>query len=189
MLPVIKMNKNNFQTNVKFKRLDEYLLDAKKQIIYFCKAMYPSYLMRLANDDEVISLIAYANMLADWRYDPNNTASRNTFVNGYAKGFIQQIVRKLKNSKNKCMSVDISEFYDLLDQKQVDDSKNNENKELVSILLKKLPPKKSAIIKDYYIDGKTYEEIGKEHGISKQAVNQNLNRAMKELKRCVNISS
>ena len=179
MIFPVKNFKVGCNSNAKFKQMHEYLLDAKKQISYFCKRFYPSYLVKMINDEDCISIIAYANMLADWRYNPNDKTTRNSFVNFYALCFIKTIIKKL--SKNRNVDIDISEFYSLVDEKAEKYNEQRVNREILELYLSKLSLKHADIVKSRYFDNKNLDEIGAEHNMSKQRVHQIIIKSIKKM--------
>lgn len=180
--------KNGFQVpgnpNAKFSTMEEYIQMARKEVGYFCGGTCSVYRDRISKDEDLISLIVYANMLADWRYDPKvHLCSPGTFRLACAKGTIFKIIKDLyKRSSNK-IEMD-------LDRDYIDEKDSAENtiikKEELGIAIKRvdeLPARSAEIIKRHYLDNEPLVKIGDSMGISRQRVHQILEVSIRELRK------
>jgi RNA polymerase sigma factor (sigma-70 family) len=187
-------------TGMHFDSLDDYLILAKKAISKFAHSMST----RMLKDEDAISTVANAIMMADWRWDENyknNQGTKKTkysYRNQCAIWAIQTYLSKeyQKNKKfNKVYSLDYvveSENNDIVYNK-VKDKKNltpdeiiilKETKEntqqLVDMILNLecISDRQKDYIRLYYIESQTFEAIGKKYGITREAVRQGLNKAI-----------
>lgn len=109
-------------------------------------------------------------------------------INQYISSKINLIKKPKKNKKNidipTATSYDSFEKYDIIDEiedNEIDDNIMLTNKKLTKYI-KELKPKHQIIINKYIIQEKTFAEIAKEIGISKQAVQQQYQCAINKLK-------
>jgi RNA polymerase sigma factor (sigma-70 family) len=186
--------------NIKFDSLDDYLTLAKKAIAKFGHPMS----IKMLKDEDAISAVANALMMADWRWDENyqnNLGTKKTkysYRNQCAIWAIQTYLSKeyQKNKKfDKVYSLDHVMEYDngASAHNIVEDNKNstpedialNEEKlenvqKLVNMILNLecLSDRQKDYIKLYYIESQTFESIGNKYGITREAVRQGLNKAM-----------
>jgi RNA polymerase sigma factor (sigma-70 family) len=185
--------------DVDFLPLSEYLLIAKK-IVSKIGGSNKKYLQ----DDDVISYIANAIMMADWRWDNNYKSKEGRRKSQYAYRNQCGIwaIRTLLSKKMKTQTV-----YSL--EESIDDSdsrtnldfivdKKNENpallvenheyneklkKDIKTLLsLNTLSDKQKKYIDLYYYQNKTLAEIGNMFGLTRESVRQNLVKAIKKLK-------
>jgi hypothetical protein len=159
-------------TNITFDNLDDYLILAKKAISKFSHPMSK----KMLKDEDAISLVANAIMMADWRWDENYQSKQGTkktkysYRNQCAIWAIQTYLSKeyQKNKKyDKIYSLDyVSESEDSIAHNLVEDKKN-------------LTPYEIAIKNElYFLESETFENIGKKYGITREAVRQGLNKAI-----------
>jgi RNA polymerase sigma factor (sigma-70 family) len=186
-------------TNITFDNLDDYLILAKKAISKFSHPMSK----KMLKDEDAISLVANAIMMADWRWDENYQSKQGTkktkysYRNQCAIWAIQTYLSKeyQKNKKyDKIYSLDyVSESEDSIAHNLVEDKKNltpyeiaikNEKEDntsgLVEIILSLdcLSDRQKDYLKLYFLESETFENIGKKYGITREAVRQGLNKAI-----------
>jgi len=70
--------------DVEFESLSSYLEQANRLISHYCKNKNPRAYSVLSNNEDAVSLVAHALMMADWTYDVSNkskngSASKNTY--------------------------------------------------------------------------------------------------------------
>lgn len=191
-------------SEIKFDSLDIYLLLAKKAISKFSSKFYNGLGSKMLKDEEAISSVANAIMMADWRWDidyQNEQGTKKTkysYRNQCALWAIQTHVTKiythrkrLANKKiysldhNKDDSVNIHELvndksekdpgYDLMQKEDDENLKHNIETLLNSSLLS---DRQRDYIKLYFYESYTFEKIGKKYGITREAVRQGLNKAL-----------
>ncbi len=188
----------------KYDSLNVYLDLAKKTINKFapkfiCKEM-------LASSDAV-SDVATAIMYADWRFDPDRegkTGAKKTIYSYRNQCAIWAIKTYISNKyKNKAQySLDYqfnSDNEDKLlnkiqDHKAPDPAVAMLEKENESIVLEAidellnspiLSDKQKDQIKLYYIENQTLSTIGKKYGVSREAIRQNIKRAIDSIKQFI----
>lgn len=189
--------------NINFLSLPEYLLIARK-IVSKIGGPHKKYLQ----DDDVISYIANAIMMADWRWDQNYKSKDGRKKNQYAYRNQCGIwaIRTLLSKKKKTPKI-----YSLEESIKDSDSRNNldfiidkknnnpasiiENNEYnqtlrndIKNLLSSdlLSDKQKEYIELYYYQNKTLAEIGSMFGLTREAVRQNIVKAIKKLKEVMN---
>jgi len=203
-------------SNIKFDSLDTYLLLAKKAISKFGNAMYSGLASKMLRDEEAISSIANAIMMADWRWDENYENEQNTKKTKYSyrnqcaiwaiKTYITKNYEHKQKTKKKVYS---------LDYKSDNDGSNNDASvhELVQnmgccspdeILMASeeedclidtvkelldcpiLTERQRDYIKLYYFENQTFEQIGKKYNITREAVRQGLNKTLETIRSLCN---
>lgn len=163
--------------NTNFLSLSEYLIIARKQIRYFYRHN-PSLAARILKDDEAVSLVASANMMADWRFNPEFGASPKTYRNSCAFGYIKKVAQKLANGSHVSIyDLDISGKPIVANKKSkerepVQHMIEQEELDMVNSCVAKLPPKYAEIVRGHFVQGKTMEELGQEYQISRQRIHQ-----------------
>lgn len=187
--------------------LPVYLNLAKKTINKFA----PSFLSNemLCNPDAV-SDVATAIMYADWRFDPERTGKtgqkktlysyRNQCAIWAIKTYITNKYKDKNNNWHFSLEYDFESEDNtklsatIADHKSIDPLDSIIQKEkiesinyLVDSLLNSdiLSDKQKDQIKLYYIEGNTLAKIGKKYGVSREAVRQNIKRAIDSIKQYV----
>jgi len=188
---------------INFLSLNEYLIMARKIISKMSSGPYKQYL----NTEDVVSYVANALMMADWRWDENYNSKQGRKKNLYsyrnqcAIWAIQTLVTKQKKSKKniKMYSLDDSindtdlrnnlDFIedtscenplDVLEQEETD----NDVKQMVSSILDSdiLSDKNKQYIKMYFFEGLTLEKIGNHFNITREAVRQGINKSLQKIR-------
>lgn len=189
-------------STIKFDDLKTYVLLAKKAISKFGPKFYSGLSAKMLKDEDAISSIANAIMMADWRWDDNRIGlngakkTKYSYRNQCALWAIKTYVSKehKHSKKKKAYSLDyMSEDNDTglhslsadIKCEQPDEIVMNleESENLSSLIdqllsLNSLSDKQKDYIKLYYFDSYTFEEIGKKYGITREAVRQGLNKAL-----------
>lgn len=196
---------------LEFLTLKEYLTLAKKAISKFANNFYDSLSKKMLKDEDAISLVANAIMMADWRWDENYQNQQGTkktkysYRNQCALWAIQTYISKeyKKNKKfDKVFSLDSSvDNNDDLSTGQF--IKDNNSKTPVSIVIEQestdntkqlvdnilslecISDRQKDYIKLYYLESQTFESIGKKYGITREAVRQGLNKAIEKIRSTV----
>ena len=201
-------NKGKTMDNREYLSMGEYISLAKKTINKFAPQFYNGLNKEILNNEDAISDIASAIMYADWRFDPERQGSsgmkktlysyRNQCAIWAIKTFI---TNKYKRKSKDQMSLDFS-ISDNEDKSVYHESvKDKKQLNPLDILIDKEEQESltydlnsvfdSGIITDkqkqqlqmYYIEDMTLSEIGKKFGVSREAIRQNLKRAIEHIRR------
>lgn len=187
-----------------FDSLDSYISLAKKTIAKFAPKFYNGLSTEMLKNEEAISDVATALMYADWRYDSNRegkTGLKKTiysYRNQCAIWAIKTyITNKYKKRDNSNLSLDHTSSDEQTLNSMIED-KNNRSP--LDILIEKertsdleqtikdllendiLTEKQRQQIKMYYFEEKTLSEIGKEFGVSREAIRQSIKRGLDLIK-------
>lgn len=188
-----------------FDSLSQYISLAKKTISKFGPKFYKNLSAEMLKSEDAISDVATALMYADWRYDANRTGktglkkTRYSYRNQCAIWAIKTYITqkyKAKNSRNE-YSLDFETndktLNDLIpDTKEISPLEKlieNEETNLLSEDIKNLigsgciTEKQKEQIILYYFDGYTLAEIGRKFSVSREAVRQNIKRAIDSIKK------
>lgn len=201
-------------SQLEFDSLNTYMILAKKSISKFSNQFYNGLSSKMLKDEDAISSIANAIMMADWRWDENYQNDKGTkktkysYRNQCALWAIQTYVSKnyKKNKKFKTNVYSLDYMVEKDDESTVhnftEDTKsispedmliNKENKEELSSLINKLlqldclSDRQRDYIQLYYFESYTFEKIGKKYGITREAVRQGLNKAISLIKESINV--
>lgn len=195
-------DKRTMMQNKEFESLSFYVNLAKKTISKFGPKFYNGLSTEMLKNEEAISDIATALMYADWRYDANRkgkTGLQKTLYS-YRNQCAIWAIKTYVTNKYKQQKVSSLDF-ELEDDKFLDatikDHKapspleiaiDNEYKENLSRCITNLldnnllSDKQKQQIQMYYFEDKTLSEIGKEFGVSREAVRQNIKRGLETIK-------
>jgi RNA polymerase sigma factor (sigma-70 family) len=201
-------------STIQFDSLDQYITLAKKAISKFSNQFYNGLSIKMLNDEDAISSVANALMMADWRWDENYQNTKGTKKTKYSyrnqcalwaiQTYVSKDGKKSKKFKNKIYSLDhiIEKDDESTTYNLTEDSKTlspedilikKENKEELSQLIKLLleleclTARQRDYIKLYYFEGYTFEKIGNKYGITREAVRQGLNKAISLIKEHINV--
>jgi RNA polymerase sigma factor (sigma-70 family) len=170
------------------KTMKEYLKEARYVIIKWGD-------FNMLKDDDAIADVAHNLMLAEWRYDPTRGASRLTHRINYGKYAVLDIYKKRKKeSRHKHITVNQAESdreeagIILTDKGYEREEEHKISAEFVDNLLnnKCINKTQKGYMRERYINGKTLQEIADEFGVSRQAVQQSIANALKNLKKVLN---
>jgi RNA polymerase sigma factor (sigma-70 family) len=187
-----------------FDSLSTYIALAKKTISKFGPKFYNGLSAEMLKNEEAVSDVATAIMYADWRFDENRVGKTGlkktlySYRNQCALWAIKTYVTN-KYKQKKSFSLDFDNDQDLKlaatlpDHKQMspietliqNESSSNLSMD-ISYLLNNdiLSDKQKRQIQMYYLEDKTLSEIGKEFGVSREAVRQNIKRGLELIKSC-----
>lgn len=179
--------------------LDVYLNLAKKTISKFGPKFYNGLSVEMLKNSEAISDVATAIMYADWRFDPDRVGKSGqkktlySYRNQCAIWAIKTYVSN-KYKKKKDISLDFESEPDapklnstLQDAKAINpldlliEKESTENlTKTIDILLNNdlLSDKQKQQIRLYYFHNETLSSIGTRFGVSREAVRQNIKRAI-----------
>ena len=201
--------------SIKFDDLNEYILLAKKSIAKFSNKFYHGLSTKMLKDEDAVSSVATAIMMADWRWDEDyknekgTKKTRYSYRNQCALWAIQTYVSK-DHKKNKKFKKKVYSLNHVLGdddssdtaQSFTEDCKalnpeeiliNKENKEQLSALIDSLlsldclTSRQKDYIRLYYFESYTFEKIGQKYGITREAVRQGLNKAIEMIRSVVNV--
>ena len=171
----------------KMKPLNEYLKEARYVIIKWGD-------FNMLKDDDAIADVAHNLMLAEWRYDPTRGASRLTHRINYGKYAVLDIYKKRKKeSRHKHIAINQTESNReqegviLTDESYEREEEYKISAEFVNSILdnKCINKTQKGYMRERYINGKTFQEIADEFGVSRQAVQQSISNALKNLKKVI----
>lgn len=187
----------------KYESLSTYIMLAKKIINRFA----PKFITKqMLNDEDAISDVAVALMNADKNFDPNRQTKHDTKKTLYSYrnqcGIWAIKTYVTKNFKNKKLSsLDFNSDSDsnsisstIADNKdrnpldiliQIEEDNNRFND--ISYILKSslLSDKQRDQIHMYYFEDKSLADIGRVYGITREAVRQNIKRAIDSIRSLV----
>jgi RNA polymerase sigma factor (sigma-70 family) len=187
---------------MEFDDLPVYIDLAKKTIAKFASKIYPSLAAEMLKNEDAISDVATAIMYADWKWDKNRKGHNGQSKTQYSyrnqcaiwaiKTYISQKQKKNRVRVSSSLDKDESSYmssiptFDNCDPALLMEEKENRlnlnssiNDLLISDLLNE---KQRQQIKSYYYDDKTLSEIGKEYGVTREAVRQNIQKGLNKIK-------
>jgi RNA polymerase sigma factor (sigma-70 family) len=188
-----------------FDSLDSYIGLAKKTISKFAPKFYNGLSSEMLKSEEAISDVATALMYADWRFDSNREGKtglkktlysyRNQCAIWAIKTYMTNKYKKKDNlsldhingdmNDNQCLNSMIEDPSNKSPLETLIDKESAENlSQTIGDLLNNsiLTDKQRAQIKMYYFDDKTLSEIGKEFGVSREAIRQSIKRGLDIIK-------
>lgn len=194
--------------DTKFDNLNTYIMLAKKIISKFAPGFYSNLQKELLSNEDAIADIASALMTADWKWDKNRTGfegkskTRYSYRNQCGLWAIKSYVTsKYKKQNRKKYSIDNISNEDMQtfattipDRSECDPAIIAENheeythlKDTIHRLLNSglLQDKQKNQIYQYYFNNKTLLEIGKEYGVTREAIRQNIQKGLKNIKNYV----
>lgn len=187
-----------------FETLDVYITLAKKIISKFAPSFYSGLRYELLSNEEAISDIASALMVGDWRWDKDRSgfegksktkysyrnqcgiwAIKTYLTNKYKKQNSHYSINNTDSEYDINFSDNImdKEIYDpaliVEEQERIDVLKSSIEKLLVSGII---TDKQQQQIREYYFENKTLSEIGKEFGVTREAVRQNIQKGLSKIR-------
>jgi RNA polymerase sigma factor (sigma-70 family) len=170
-----------------FLTLDEYLTQARKIIL----AQKCGFLIK---DEDAVAHVAHRMMVADQTWD-SEKSSQETWRYDRAKYAIMRIIdKKRKQNKKKVLSLDygwqekeLGDGQTLIERVQETNHEQTYEKleEICKYARKYLNDNQFTCLVMRYRDHMTLEEIGNKMGVSKQRVDQHLQKAIRKLKKCM----
>lgn len=201
-------------SKIEFSSLNEYMLLAKKSISKFANQYYQGLSAKMLKDEDAISSVANAIMMADWRWDENYSNDKGTKKTRYSyrnqcalwaiQTYITKDHKKDKKFKKKAYSLnhildDTNEvsMNELMSDKKIASPETilieQETKEELTNLIESLlnldclTTRQKDYLRLYYFESYTFEKIGNKYGITREAVRQGLNKALSIIKEAVNV--
>jgi len=188
-----------------FDTLNNYLTIAKKTIHNFGKSYYPALVREMLDSDEVISTVAHAIMVADWKWDNNRVGkvsgkskSQYSFRNQHAVWAIKKYITKKYTAKSKRHKI-INDYnlesiskYNLdpsteYEQNDYNESLKNNIRDLIDF--GPISDKQKDQIRMYYYQDMTLQEIGNHYGVTKEAVRLNIKKGIGAIREMVENAS
>lgn len=183
-----------------FDTLESYI-DTAKKIIAKYNSRSESSRHNLLKNEDVISDVASAIMYADWKWDSERVGkitgkkkTKYSFRNQCAIWAIKtHMTNKHKKKKINIIDIDLQDNKEFIgcyieDHRYNDpyiETENNEYYKDVNLLLNEImssdiiSDKQKNQIHKYYIEGMTLSQIGKEYGVTREAVRQNIKKGIK----------
>lgn len=189
-----------------FEDLSTYLILAKKIISKFAPNFYSSLRQELLNNEDAVADIASALMFADWRWDANRkgfngkSKTRYSYRNQCGIWAIKTYLTNKYKKSNKSLSLNNNEgdtdisFAENIPDNSCDPAmivEEKEYKEKLSANINDLlssgiiSDKQKDQIIEYYFSDKTLSQIGKEFGVTREAVRQNIQKGLAKIKQYV----
>lgn len=184
--------------------LSSYVNLAKKTISKFGPKIYNGLSKEMLKNEDAIADVAYAIMLADWKYDENRTGkitgkkkTRYSYRNQCAIWAIQTYATKSKKKKNilsldNNIQSDSDNTYEALLSDSVDNQPlhniiNEEKLQLTNDLVQMifesniLSDKQKSQVQMYYFKNMTLQQIGDHFGVTREAVRQTLKNSIRKI--------
>jgi RNA polymerase sigma factor (sigma-70 family) len=180
--------KNHFKeypvaSTQQFLTLPEYLELAED----FARKLAPALFPQIKRSESALSFIAEHLMMADWDYDPDKGASRKTWRQSRAQQAILELLKTSNRKKNSHKNERLD--FDVASPKKLPRNvlEDNENKKQIHFLLNNsgLTPTQREYVEDAYLKEMSNGEIAEKNGVTRQAVEDMLNKGLKKMKRCV----
>jgi RNA polymerase sigma factor (sigma-70 family) len=191
--------------NKEFDDLSVYMDLAKKTIAKFGASIYPALAVEMLKSEDAIADVATAIMYADWRWD--NTRSgfngqkktqysyRNQCAIWAIKTYVSQKQKKGNVKVSSCLDKNESSYVSSIPEKsnnnpalivQEKETQNNLSNTIKQILDSSIiTDKQRDQIRQYYYEDKTLSEIGKQYGVTREAIRQNIQKALSKIKEYV----
>ncbi len=179
---------------MEFDTLSNYTNIAKKTISKFASKFYPGLAKEMLSSDETVSEVANAIMCADWNWDKNRKGKktglsksiysyRNQCAIWAIKTYITNKYKKSQKTQkhNEYFEKNIQVKYDEDPADIYAHKEYSENlvKDIADLLdTASLTTKQKEQIRLYYYDEKTLSEIGTQYGVTREAIRQNINKAL-----------
>lgn len=192
----------------KFETMNTYLMLAKKVISKFGPQFYPGLAKEMLSNEEALSDVAAAIMNADWKYDPEKPTSSGQKKTLYSYrnqcglwAIKTYITNKYKKSKKVSLDFSIDDNSALVstmvdhknlspaiiaETKEIEDNLKADINELLNI--SPITDKQREQISLYYLQGFTLSQIGRKFSISREAVRQNIKRALNIIRKYDTVS-
>lgn len=196
-------------SQIEFESLSFYVNLAQKAIAKFGRNFSSTLSKEMLKSEDAIANVANCIMMADWRWDnerKGETGQQKTkysYRNQCAIWAIKSYISRKKNKKNKSHSVDINNYddanlslLDILPSKSkspidilMDIESDNNIKAYIDQILNSdnniLSSRQSECLKLYYLENMTFAQIGSKFGITREAVRQNIKKAIEKIRKLV----
>lgn len=145
----------------------------------------------LLKDDYAISFVASYIMKADNKWKPNMGTKRSSYLILHAR---YGVLNYVNFEKIKSISLSKQDSNDKKNNLQIEIEDKNEcvtenviNNEIFEFI-ETLKPKQKLFIKEYYLNNKTLDAIGKENGITYEAVRLQIKHGLETIREKFNIN-
>lgn len=186
-----------------FVSLKEYLLIAQKLI---AKLAPPTIKTKMLRDEDAISHVAHAIMMADWKWNPDykspsgRVKTKKSYRVARAIWAMSEYIEKYHNRKfTLSLSYDYGKsssnkdvplsglLEDIKSSNPMDICEKKDEALSTSVLVSSLlashhlTPRQSSYISEYFLKDKTLQEVGDIHGVTREAVRQGINKGLSKL--------
>jgi RNA polymerase sigma factor (sigma-70 family) len=190
-----------------FDNLSTYITLAKKIISKFAPNFYSSLRKELLNNEDAIADIASAIMFADWRWDANRKgfdgkgktkysyrnqcgiwAIKTYLTNKYKKNNQSLSLYNNEANNDSTFAENISDNVEYDPAKIIEDQEYSEHlSSNIEVLLSSgiISDKQKQQIIEYYFNDKTLSDIGKQFGVTREAVRQNIQKGLSKIREYV----
>jgi RNA polymerase sigma factor (sigma-70 family) len=196
-------------SKIEFEPLSFYINLAQKAIAKFGRNFSSTLSKEMLKSEDAISNVANCIMMADWRWDnerKGETGQQKTkysYRNQCAIWAIKSYISRKNNKKNKSHSVDINNYddanlslLDIIPSKSkspldilMDLESDGNIKQYIDQILSSdnniLSNRQSECLKLYYLEDMTFAQIGSKFGITREAVRQNIKKAIEKIRKLV----
>lgn len=193
-------------SKIEFSTLDQYLLMARKTISKFSHKFYHGLAAKMLKDEDAISNIAYALMMADWRYDENyrdeqgeqktKYSYRNQCALWAMKSYVTKENKKTKKNSTKIRSLNHvnngKDVYALIDDTktitpedqilQIEETEITRNRINTLLHSEGISNKQREYIRLYYLNGYTFQQIGDMYGLTREAIRQSIIKGLNTIR-------
>ena len=196
--------------DTQFETMSTYISLAKKTINKFAPKFYNGLNKEMLSSEEAISDVATALMYADWRFDPDregkegNKKTLYSYRNQCAIWAIKTYVtQKYKGSNKKYKTHSLDNYFNDTDNTNgYNVTENKTEKDPLDILIENetnnnisldidkalnsgiISEKQKQQLMMYYFDDMTLSQIGKKFNVSREAIRQNIKRAIQLIRNC-----
>ena len=182
-----------------FENLHDYLEHAKKIIGYFAPKIRGGLAKEMLSSEDAISNVATAIMVADWTWDKDRVGksgqkcTKHTYRNLRGIWAIKSyLVRQRRKSKHRMASINAEiddeggQLYSVLCDNSdlpIKQILKSELRELLEDMISCgiITQRQEEYLRLHYFSSMSYADIGKRNGVSRQAVHDAVNRAIKSL--------
>lgn len=198
-------------SDIEFESLSFYLDLAKKAISKFGGMFSNTLTKEMLRSEDAISNVANCIMMADWRWDEDRQGktglkkTKYSYRNQCAIWAIKSYLSRKKNKKSKSVDIYIDNsdgdvcLLDIFHKDNqdpleliIDDEETSAVKSYLSTILSIdaniLTDRQIQYIKLYYFENQTFAQIGKQFGITREAVRQGIKKALEKIKNMANNS-
>lgn len=187
LIDIVRIGNLTLGKNDKFDTLESYYTIATKLVSKYAPRIRNGLAQEMLNNEDAMSNIVYNIILADSKFNGNG----NKY--GYRKDMAIYAIKKYfnrssQNKKKYTYSID-QKFNDdttslssSLEDNKLSPAQKLEISEYIDYVLDKVSAKQADYLKKYYLDGMSLTEIAKEKGISRQAVHNVIQLALKKIR-------
>ena len=182
-----------------FETLSDYLGHAQRIIGYFAPRIRGGLSREMLASEDAIANVANAIMIADWTWDEKYTGkngkvcSRHTYRNLRGIWAIKSyLVRRKRRGKYPVSSINTEvdeeggQLYSILSDESsspLDRLLHSEMREVLEEIISCgiITERQEEYVRLHYFDSMSFSDIGKQHGVSRQAVHDAVTRAINKL--------